>query len=119
MIDERGFLERFEKSINDLITSGVSFNNKIEKINWLLIQECEYWNKKGDNSTISKLKDFSTQAISFIANQEIVSIPKRLENPEKIAQSMKQIRDTISKVTWLDESFKSRINIQLALAGHQ
>lgn len=116
---EKEFLEKFENNVNTLVNSGISFKNRLEKINWLLIQECDYWNKKGEDGIISKLKNFAGQAITISINNEIGSIKQREENLEKRKGALDEIKRLVSDIKWLTEGFKSGINVRLSFASIQ
>lgn len=113
------FLEKFESNVNELVNSSVSFKNKIEKIDWLLVQECDYWNKRAEEGISSKIKNFCSEAIVLSVNKEISSIKQRLDNPEKRKQSLEEIKTLISNLGWLPGGVKSNIHVRVSFASIQ
>jgi len=116
---EKEFLFNFEKRINALIESNSSFKTKFERISWLLQSESEYWNKNGDDGTLSRMRNFCSSAASIIIDKEINSI----KNSDKLLdikkKELESINNLANSIPWLTEAFKSDINLKLSFASSE
>lgn len=96
----------FERELIEIISSKLSYKEKIEQADKAYRKAVEPWTKKGDERVLDSMRIAAGSAIDDIVEAEI----GRGLDEEKL----KALREDVIKISWLAEGFKSSIRLKIA-----